>query len=453
MYQLNPYDEDAGTYDKVRDYPRRFLLDYEERHRTHPAHVVTTTWELDDSDVKAVAVALGPNTFKSTEITISKGYGGKQYWSLEVDERQAVKHLISTGSLHTEEAQKVKDCKTVKDLKNRLKEFGDQTSEREKELLSKANTQFKRGTASLAAIDILEKRMPKILYFSEYDKMPGNVALEDMLRKENDGRLGSAEKVFLAFLELVGTNAKEISKIDKFEPLIARLEAASIKITREIFEYWSQNRHLKVEFRLDAGRSGDPPPFNSGQIMRTRIKNMHHDVTVNFDDRSSGFVWFFSFLVLFSQVKKNYGNIIILLDESALGLHAKAQADLLRYIDEKLKPDYQVIYTTHSPFMVDSANLMSARTVEDKVIDKGNGQVEIQGTKVGDDVLSTDKETLFPLQGALGYEITQTLFVGEHTLIVEGPSDLLYLKAFSEALKVRKRTFLDPRWTICPVGE
>ncbi len=68
-------------------------------------------------------------------------------------------------------------------------------------------------------------------------------------------------------------------------------------------------------------------------------------------------MWFFSFLVLFSQVKKNYGNIIILLDEPALGLHAKAQADLLRYIDEKLKPDHQVMYTTHSPFMVDSANL------------------------------------------------------------------------------------------------
>ncbi len=304
LYQLNPYDEDAGTYDKVRDYPRRFLLDYEERHRTHPAHVATTTWELDDSDRKAVADALGPSAFKRNEVSVSKGYDRTRYWDLEADERQAVKHLISTGSLHTEEAQKIKACKTVKDLKNRLKELGDQASEREKELLTKANTQFKRGTASLAAIDILEKRMPKILYFSEYDKMPGNVALEDMLRKENDGQLGSAEKVFLAFLELVGTSAKEISKIDKFEPLIARLEAASIKITREIFEYWSQNRHLKVEFRLDAGRPGDPPPFNSGQIMRTRIKNMHHDVTVNFDDRSSGFVWFFLSLSCSRRLRK-----------------------------------------------------------------------------------------------------------------------------------------------------
>jgi hypothetical protein len=66
--------------------------------------------------------------------------------------------------------------------------------------------------------------------------------------------------------------------------------------------------------------------------------------------------------------------------------------------------------------------------------------------------LSTDRDTLFPLQGALGYEITQTLFLGKHTLLVEGPSDLLYLKAYSDELKKRCRTSLDPRWVICPMG-
>jgi hypothetical protein len=50
------------------------------------------------------------------------------------------------------------------------------------------------------------------------------------------------------------------------------------------------------------------------------------------------------------------------------------------------------------------------------------------------------------------YEITQSLFLGKHTLLVEGPSDLLYLKAFSDELKKRDRTPLDPRWVICPMG-
>lgn len=154
-----------------------------------------------------------------------------------------------------------------------------------------------------------------------------------------------------------------------------------------------------------------------------------------------------------SQLKKIHGDdLIVLLDEPGLSLHAKAQGDLLRYINEKLKPSHQVIYTTHSPFMVPSDDLLSVRTVEDVVRTNDRADPEILGTKVRDDVLGTDRDTLFPLQGALGYEITQTLFVGPNSLLVEGPSDLLYLTAFSNELRHRKRVALDQRWVVCPVG-
>src|ERR1700722_2273100 len=124
--------------------------------------------------------------------------------------------------------------------------------------------------------------------------------------------------------------------------------------------------------------------------MRARIYNQLHDMTVSFSDRSAGFVWFFSFLVLFSQVKKKHGNVIILLDEPGLNLHAKAQADLLKFINEELKPHHQVIYSTHSPFMVPADDLSSVRTVEDVVKYAADGRVEaVLGTKIGDQVLSS----------------------------------------------------------------
>jgi hypothetical protein len=159
-------------------------------------------------------------------------------------------------------------------------------------------------------------------------------------------------------------------------------------------------------------------------------------------------VWFFSFLIWFSELRNTYGdNMIILLDEPGLSLHARAQQDLLRYIEEKLRPQYQVVYTSHSPFMVDTEDLLRVRTVED--VDKDD---VVLGTKVGDKVFSSDADTVFPLQAALGYDITQSLFVGEHTLIVEGPSDLLYLRWFSSELARLGRTSLDPRWVIAPCG-
>ena len=153
----------------------------------------------------------------------------------------------------------------------------------------------------------------------------------------------------------------------------------------------------------------------------------------------------------FTQVKNTGSPVILLLDEPGLSLHGKAQGDLLRFIDDKLGPSHQVIYTTHSPFMVPADELHRVRIVEDRV-DGTKTPRRSDGTKVTQDVLKVEADTLFPLQGALGYEATQTLFIGEHTLLVEGPSDILYLQALSAALKVRGRTELDARWTICPAG-
>jgi hypothetical protein len=103
--------------------------------------------------------------------------------------------------------------------------------------------------------------------------------------------------------------------------------------------------------------------------------------------------------------------------------------------------------------MVPADNLMAARTVEDVVKRDSQGNVEeILGTKVSDSALSVDRETLFPLQGALGYEITQTLFIGKNSLLVEGPSDLLYLRAYSTELMKQGRIGLSQLWTITPVG-
>lgn len=87
------------------------------------------------------------------------------------------------------------------------------------------------------------------------------------------------------------------------------------------------------------------------RYLNIRIYNTKHRVTLPLKNRSKGFLWFFSFLVWFSKIQgKKDTNYILLLDEPGLSLHASAQNDLLRFIEEKLAPEYQVLYTTHSPF-------------------------------------------------------------------------------------------------------
>jgi predicted ATPase len=58
-------------------------------------------------------------------------------------------------------------------------------------------------------------------------------------------------------------------------------------------------------------------------------------LSLPFDEHSSGFRWFFSFLAAFSEYENAQAPIVILLDEPALSLHARAQADFLRFIEER----------------------------------------------------------------------------------------------------------------------
>ncbi|MGH2815594.1 MAG: ATP-dependent nuclease, partial [Actinomycetota bacterium] len=220
---------------------------------------------------------------------------------------------------------------------------------------------------------------------------------------------------------------------------------AATTVSEEVFRYWSQNPELTVELDLDfreAGHNGQGgPPF-----LDVRIRNHRHRVTTNFGERSGGFVWFFSFVAAFSELRDSEG-LVLLLDEPGLGLHAAGQADLLRYLDEQLAgghpAGHQVVYTTHSPFMVDANRPHRVRTVED---------VEGEGTRVGDGAGATSRDTVLPLSGALAVSLLEGLGAGPRTLLVGGVSDLVYLDVMNGYLRDGGRRGLDPAWRVLPTG-
>lgn len=233
-------------------------------------------------------------------------------------------------------------------------------------------------------------------------------------------------------------------KSAEYEVRTAELEALGADLTQQVLKYWSQNENLRLKLDVSTDNVNKP----NGQVavvdkLRLRVEDVRHYFTNSLDARSSGFRWFVSFIAAFSEFRDRETPVIILLDEPGLSLHAKAQADLLRYINTELTQN-QVVYTTHSPFLVETGKLDRVRLVEDLGPETGS--------KVSGEMLSTDPDTLFPLQGALGYDIAQNLFVGPHNIIVEGISDFTYLTVISDHLHAADRTGLDPRWTVTPVG-
>ena len=446
LRRLNPVEESEHKFDSTMEYPRKRKHEVERGNDK----VLTTHWDLSDADMVAVEQSLGPGSITKPKVTVTRGYDNVQRWTIILYEKAVMNFLVSkTPDLTSNAEARIRKHKTIEALYRNLKSQGNGLTKGERKILERI-AEFRDHSPSMEAIDILSERLPRFLYFPTYGTLPGKISAEEIARKaQSEEEQSEADRLFLALVALAGTNVEELRTAERYEILKATLESVSNRISAEIFEYWSQNRNLKVEFDYRAALPQDPPPFNEGYVFNLRVQNIRHGVTVGFDERSAGFVWFFSFLVWFSQMEELYGDrLIILLDEPGLSLHGKAQADLLRYIKEKLLTKYQVIYTTHSPFMIDIENILSVRTVEDAVAKDG----KLLGTKVSGKVLSADADTLFPLRAALGYDLTQSLFIGEHSLLVEGPSDMLFLRWFSRQLTARDRIGLDPRWTVTPVG-
>lgn len=441
LHKLNPDVAEMGSFDVLMEYPRSRRRDYQKRAREQPDDALIATWELEDKDVAAIEKELGPGAVQSITVVVRKGYYPGRLWSAGITDRGR------TPAPKTEQQTSPETGSASPDLVS-----PDQESQ-----ISNLKSEISNAGSSDAGEDFFEthlgKLLPKLLYFAEWHIMRGRISIDALLERKQRGELTGPDRVFLALLQLGGTSPEALTKIERSEELIADLEDAARPITEEIAKYWSQEGDLRVSFLLYAGRPQDPAPFDKGLVFETRILNTKTNLSLNFEERSSGFVWFFSFLVWYADIRRRYGeNLIILLDDPGLGLHAKAQWDLLRYIYAELAPSYQVLYATHSPFMIDPDRIQWVRTVEEVVRESPEQGFTYLGTKVSEEAMSTDYDTLLPLQASLGYRIVRDLTGDRKLLLVEKPADAIYLRWFSARLREQGRDGLDPGWTITPCG-
>jgi|TARA_B110000263_G_C15307824_1_gene511387 predicted ATP-dependent endonuclease of OLD family len=410
-------EEDAFI---IRDYPRKGYIKYKKIHDQNPCEVAQAEFELNAEEISQIEANFGDGILASDKVIVTKNYKNERNWKINLAESVSQPSNVTTFTQPSTPAPTSfqSAVQTVEDVSN--------VSERISE-------QF------------LEKWLPKFVYFDNYSLMRGKISINELRqRSENGGPFDDADRTFLSLLTLSGVSLKDLEKDLGYEDIKVELESASITITDEIFEYWQQNRQLKVQFDVSQADPRDAAPLNQGKILHVRIENARHRVTVSFDERSKGFVWFFSFLSYFSHLEETEsGDLVILLDEPGTALHAMAQKDFLRFMDERLAPRCQVLYTTHSPFMIDLEKLHRIRLVQD---------MDGVGTVISDDPVHNDKETVFPLQMALGYQMAQTLFLSPHCLMVNSPSDLIYLQVLGDMVAAESGIRIDPRWVIIPVG-
>ncbi len=206
------------------------------------------------------------------------------------------------------------------------------------------------------------------------------------------------------------------------------LDSASQAMTETLNKYFQEKKYM-VEYSTD------------GQYLQILVSDNVKKSKINLEYRSKGFRWYFSFFLVFLVESEGlHKNAILLLDEPGIHLHLKAQFNLINFF-QKLKETNQIIYTTHSPFLIDENHLEQVRSIyQDK-----NGI-----TKITDNNLIPDEKSVFPLQAALSYKTSQVIYKGLKQLLVEGDSDYNYIKAINKILFKLEKETLDKDLIIVP---
>ena len=458
LYRLNPINEEDSQFDVIDDYPRGTMNDYEEQVTSgnqEPALVVQATYTLELEDINAVKEVFGPECFKDEDpiVILKKGYSNEPIVTdLNLDTEATLKYLVEAAGLPTPIEKNLLELQTVEEKVKSL--AGGEQTEAAQKLTPILQNISAQGLVYTVFNQILRDNIPKFLYFDQYYQMKGQENIEALRDRVANNQPVDSDHPLLGLIDLARLNLDQIINPRRTEALISRLDAAGNSLTQSVLTYWSQNQHLRMKFDIHPAQPGDPPGMTTGTNIWGRVVDTRHYVTTSLGSRSRGFVWFFSFLAWYQKLRRDDKNLILLLDEPGLSLHAKAQEDLLRYFEKELVPYHQLIYTTHSPFMVDPIHFERVRIVQDLSLESGYDDLtdEKQGTKVITEVLEATPDSLFPLQGALGYEIYQTLFIGPNNLVVEGPSDLLYIRTMSALIEQKGKQGLSPDWTITPVG-
>ncbi|HEX8221442.1 MAG TPA: AAA family ATPase [Chloroflexia bacterium] len=447
LHKSRPVDK--TEFNLVEDFPRKRLNAYVREHEANPAVVTELTYTLEPAEIAQINQSLGFDLLDELSFVRQHRYDGTSSVTLQVPEEAYIQHKVREANLRDELTNRLLDATSVRQLISMLDATAIDTESKAllrdlKDTFSKVPESWPSMLNYLLWARAIGPRIPRFLYFDDYYLLPGKINLATLQQNVERQTVAEEDKTVLSLLRMAEVDLTQLTVATGYESVKAKLEAISNSITDKVFEYWKQNQELEVEFDIREDPH-DAPPFNQGNNLYIRIRDRRHRVSVPFSQRSRGFVWFFSFIVWFDSIRQHLGtnaDLILLLDEPGLNLHALAQADFLRYIED-LARDHQIMYTTHSPFMVPTRRLYQVRTVEARAMDGS-----VISNKIGD----SEHKTLYPLQVALGYRLTENLFSGNRNLLVEGPADMLYLKYFSALLDKQRRTPLRGDVTVVPMG-
>ena len=388
---------------------------------------VSISFMLLDSDIKAISKEIDRTDVipKETTITLTKKLGSKAY-TLDSDSRKQ----LELPNIY--EVSKKEILSSIKRIEGALKASGVSVvfPKFDKQKLSEYKAEvvaFKSQNSSLNDIlpdvqkiedssdnfyerekqvtgfinEFVKSHLPYFILFSSFDdEFPKSIPIANLATNE-----------WAQDLEQVSDFSIEKMSSTNQQAQVNHENSVNVDFTKKFEKYWTQDK-IKLQVKKDG------PDLNFWIV--------ENNESYFPSQRSKGQQWYLSFYIkIVARLQEGKPNII-LIDEPGLYLHAKAQKDLLQVLLEYTN-DNPVVFSTHSPYLITEDNLENIRLIEKTT----------KGTKILGKIHAhptADKETLTPILTAIGLGINDSItnLDQKNNVVVEGPEDVFYLRAFKE---------------------
>ncbi len=269
-----------------------------------------------------------------------------------------------------------------------------------------------------------EYAIPRIVLFNDFcDLLPDRITLADLKAKNKDAPGYRAVK---NLEKILGLNFVSLYDKDDLERESIRDEHNNT-LSVDFQKAWGQKIHndnkIEVKYDFEKRDTDDNSYVNFYTETKDRQKLKPHQ-------RSKGLIWFLSFWIELNAQNSDEQELTILADEPGLYLHVKAQGDILRLFKKLSGEGNQIIYTTHSPNLIEAEKLNRISLVlNDPKL--GTTLEPVTTSKID---TQNKQDALQPVANAIGFSVSDFALSAQKCVILEGVSDHFYYTAMRTLL-------------------
>lgn len=270
------------------------------------------------------------------------------------------------------------------------------------------------------------KCVPEFEMFEDFSSLlPNRIDLEDIITGNT-----SAEgyKAALNFLTITGLDYSFFQQPSS-RILKQKIENLNGELTLNFQDFWRQNvgKNNKIKINFELGHYDNSTGEKSGKpFIEFWIKDESERLYPK--QRSRGVRWFLSFFLELKATAMNTGteNKILLIDEPGVSLHARAQEDVLKVFDD-IKQQIQILYSTHSPHLIDINKLYRVIAVQRAVEDDMGSETIVLDAR---SLKSATADTLSPVYAMMGARLNQQdIIKSQNNVVVKDLATYYFLKA------------------------